>query len=102
MAMALISIKDTQSNPQTFEGAMLRINSDNWLKAMKDEIDKLETLGTYQLEDLPMGRQAVGNKWVYNTKINPDGTIRHKAQLVAQGFSQWPGLDYFNTYSPVT
>ena len=68
---------------------------------MKDEIDQLEKLGTYQLEDLPMGRQAVGNKWVYNTKINPDGTIWHKVQLVAQGFSQWPSLDCFDTYSPV-
>src|SRR4051794_35718493 len=101
MAMALIGIKETQSNPQTFEDAMLHNNLDNWLKAMKDEIDQLEKLGTYQLEDLPMGRQAVGKKWVYNTKINPDGTIQHKAQLVAQGFSQRPGLDYFDTYSPV-
>src|SRR3954468_13076229 len=101
MATALISIKESQSNPQTFEDAMLYTDLDNWLKAMKDKIDQLEKLGTYQLEDLPMGRQAVGNKWVYNTKINPDGTIRHKAQLIAQGFSQWPGLDYFDTYSPV-
>src|SRR3954467_15339927 len=101
MAMALISIEENQSNPQSFEDAMSCTNLDNWLKAMKDEIDQLEKLETYQLEDLPMGRQAVGNKWVYNTNINPDGTIRHKAQLVAQGFSQWPSLDYFNTYSPV-
>ena len=101
MATALIGIEENQSNPQNFEDAMSCTNLDNWLKAMKDEIDQLEKLGTYQLEDLPMGRQAVGNKWVYNTKINPDGTIQHKEQLVAQGFSQQPGLNYFNTYSPV-
>src|SRR3954469_19784156 len=101
MATALISIEENQSNPQTFEDAISHTDLDNWLKAMKDKIDQLEKLGTYQLEDLPMGSQAVGNKWVYNTKINPDSTIRHKVQLVAQGFSQWPGLDYFDTYSPV-
>src|SRR3954467_7112884 len=101
MATALIGIEENQSNPQSFEDAMSRTDLENWLKAMKDEIDQLEKLGTYQLEDLPMGRQAVGNKWVYNTKINPDGSIRHKARLVAQGFSQRPSLDYFDTYSPV-
>ena len=79
MAMALIGIEETQSNLQTFEDAMLHTDSDNWLKAMKDEIDQLEKLGTYQLEDLPMGTQAVGNKWAYNTKINPDSIIQHKA-----------------------
>src|SRR3954463_4198483 len=101
MAMALIGIEENQSNPQSFEDMMSCTNLDNWLKAMKGEIDQLEKLGTYQLEDLPMGREAVGNKWVYNTKINPDGSIRHKARLVAQGFSQQPSLDYFDTYSPV-
>uniref|UniRef100_A0ABD2WDB3 Reverse transcriptase Ty1/copia-type domain-containing protein n=1 Tax=Trichogramma kaykai TaxID=54128 RepID=A0ABD2WDB3_9HYME len=35
-------------------------------------------------------------------KFNPDGTIcRRKARLVAQGFSQTPGIDFFETFAPV-
>ena len=35
-------------------------------------------------------------------KKNPDGTIaRYKCRLVAQGFYQVFGKDYFQTYSPV-
>lgn len=34
-------------------------------------------------------RSIIGSTWVYKLKKNPDGTIsRHKARLVAQGFSQ--------------
>lgn len=54
------------------------------------------------LTDLPEGKQAVGSRWVYKTKTGPDGAVvRHKARLVARGFSQKQGADYNETFSPV-
>ncbi|XP_038678417.1 uncharacterized protein LOC119979866 [Tripterygium wilfordii] len=39
--------------------------------------------------------KAIGFKWVYKIKYNPDDTLeRHKTHLVAQGFIQKPGFDY--------
>lgn len=41
-------------------------------------------------------------KWVFKIKRRADVTIdRYKAPLVANGFKQRYGIDYFDTYSPM-
>ena len=43
----------------------------------------------------------VGAKWVFVCKRNENNVVvRYKARLVAQGFTQKPGIDYDETYSP--
>jgi hypothetical protein len=44
----------------------------------------------------------VGAKWVFVRKRNENNeVVRYKARLVAQGFTQKPGIDYDETYSPL-
>ncbi|CAL9013250.1 unnamed protein product, partial [Prunus brigantina] len=76
--------------------------SAEWRKAMQEEIDALQSQGTWSLEPNPGTKNIVGSKWLYKIKKNSDGSIaRYKARLVAQGFSQQPGLDFGETFSPV-
>eukprot|EP00253_Pinus_taeda_P027362 PITA_27362 len=69
---------------------------------MNEEYRSLLANDTWDLVPLPKGRKLVRCKWVYRTKYGPDGKVdKHKARLVAQGFSQVEGIDYTETFSPV-
>jgi hypothetical protein len=46
--------------------------------------------------------KAIGSKWVFRTKPNPDGPIKFKARLVIQGYEQVKGIDFNETYAPVS
>ncbi|BES92271.1 Hydra magnipapillata [Nesidiocoris tenuis] len=73
-----------------------------WDEAIQAEIKAHLKNGTWEIRKRPADLNVVGYRTILKEKLKPDGTLeRRKARLVAQGFSQRPGLDYSETYSLV-
>lgn len=69
---------------------------------MQNELDALKANGTWEITNLPTGKNRLGNKWVYKIKRKYNGSVeQHKARLVAKGYIQIEGLDYEDTFAPV-
>ena len=70
---------------------------------MKLELESIKKNETWTLTTLPPGRKPIGSKWVYRIKYNSEGGIeRYKARIVAKGYSQQKGIDYTETFAPVS
>ena len=87
--------------PKTYEEAINSPHAKQWKEAMDAEFQALLANDTWELRPLPPGRQPITCKWVFAYKTKPDGSLdRFKARLVAKGFSQTPGTDFNETFSP--
>lgn len=88
------------TEPQSYVQAR---ESPHWVKAMEVELDAPERNQTWDLTFLPESKKAIGSKWVYKVKLKADGIVkRFKARLGAKGYNQVHGIDYHESFSPIS
>jgi hypothetical protein len=101
--LTIAAISEAQDDPKSLSEARSRPDWPKWQEAMDREIGTLEKAETWITVLRPKGKNIVGSKWVFRIKRKADSTIeKYKAHLVARGFMQKFGVDYFDTFSPVT
>ena len=89
--------------PQSFQEAWWDpdlIAREKWREAICLEFKKMLDMGVWRhvkREDHPNDNRLVGCRWVFKVKRNG---VYH-ARLVAKGFSQIPGINFTDNYSPV-
>jgi hypothetical protein len=85
---------------RTIEEAYSSLDADYGKEAIKSELDSIMSNRTCEVASRPYGFKFIGCKWVFKKKLRPDGTIeKYKAMLVAKGYNQKEGKDFFDTYS---
>ena len=86
-------------DPITFVEATTK---EEWKNAMKEEFVVIQKNETWEMMELLKGKNAIGLKWVFKIKFHVDRSIqKHKAWLVAKGYSQQQGIDFEETFSPI-
>lgn len=101
VAMAAVMAEAECLEP-TYEEAKKRPDWPDWEVAIKAEIESLIRNETWEVVERPSNTNVVSCKWVLRVKKNSAGEIdKRKARLVARGYTQKYGLDYFDTYAPV-
>ena len=102
VAMSMTESSSKIHEPTLYNAAVNDpIHGRRWREAIEDELQNLENHQTWEYDELPPGRKAIGSKWVFKVKYHPDGSVaKFKARLVAQGFSQVHGVNFSESFAP--
>ena len=92
-----------EDDPINFRQAIESSNSQKWIDAMNEEIKSMKDNDVWDLILLLEGTKPIGCKWIFKTKRDSKGNMeRYKTCLVVKGFTQIKGIDYKETFSPVS
>ena len=96
-----LHVGQAESIPQNWADIQKSEFYKEWLNAMRLELDEHIEIGTFSADVVPKGVNVITAKWVFAWKTDSDGYItKAEVRLVARGFGQQLGVDYFKTFAP--
>jgi hypothetical protein len=70
---------------------------------MDDELDQIEKNDTWELVPRLKNKNVIDTKWIFRNKLSEDGHVtRNKSRLVCKGYAQIEGIDFEETFAPVS
>nr|GEY04484.1 Gag-Pol polyprotein [Tanacetum cinerariifolium] len=99
------SLKNTTLLPFTFEPKNIKeaMSDHSWIELMQDELHQFKRLDVWELVPRPDGKNIIAVKWLWKNKSDAKNIfIRNKSRLVAKGYKQEEGIDFEESFAPVT
>uniref|UniRef100_A0A2N9J1S8 Integrase catalytic domain-containing protein n=1 Tax=Fagus sylvatica TaxID=28930 RepID=A0A2N9J1S8_FAGSY len=90
-----------EGEPESFQEVQSHKDKQGWMKVMHEEMNSLHKNNTYELVELPKGKKALRNKWVFKLKKDGEKLVKYKARLVVKGFNKKQGIDFDEIFSPM-
>jgi len=84
-----------------YHEAMACGDKNEFVIAMTKEIAELEAWKTWNIVQRPANINVLPGTWAFKRKRYPGQIRKHKAHFCVHGDKQLPGIDYFDTYTPV-
>ncbi|GKC75806.1 retrovirus-related pol polyprotein from transposon TNT 1-94, partial [Tanacetum coccineum] len=74
-----------------------------WIEDMHEELNEFEHLEVWELVPHPNRVMIITLKWIYKVKLDElGGVLKNKARLVARGYHQEKGIEFEESFAPVT
>ncbi|GJT63023.1 putative ribonuclease H-like domain-containing protein [Tanacetum coccineum] len=90
----------TSVEPKSFKQAM---TEPSWIDAMQEEIHEVKMLQVWELVPCPDKVLLIKLKRIYKVKTDEfGGVLKNKARLVSQGFRQEEGINFEESFAPVS
>ncbi|GJT92471.1 retrovirus-related pol polyprotein from transposon TNT 1-94 [Tanacetum coccineum] len=90
----------TAAEPKMYKDALTQ---SCWIEAMQEELNEFERLEVWELVPQPDKVMVITLKWIYKVKLDElGGILKNKARLVACGYRQEEGIDFEESFAPVS
>nr|GEW41862.1 Gag-Pol polyprotein [Tanacetum cinerariifolium] len=74
-----------------------------WTESMQEELHQFNRLDLWELVHRPLCKNVINMKWPWKIKHDEENTvIRNKSLFVAKGYAQKEGVDFEESFAPVT
>jgi len=92
--------------PKMLQEALSRRDAEKWKEALASKILNFLKRDAWRrvpmLQVLREGQKAIPTKPAFKIKNKQDGSEQYKARIVTKGFLMIPGVNYMESFSPVT
>ena len=105
IAAAELSPANNDNAPNSYKEARAHPHAAGWMQACDEEMTNLRKLGCWTViprSTLPPHTLVMGTRWTFRYKLDSHGNLtRYRSRLVAKGYSQIQGVNYFESFAPV-